>query len=326
MQLSVVIVNYKVPYYLLQCLDSVTKAIKTLQAEIIVVDNASNDNSQALVARHFPHVIFVQNTENVGFATANNQAIAMAKGAFVLLLNPDTILPEDALVTMLHFATHVPQFGALGVRMINGKGVFLPESKRGVPTIANSLAKMLHCPALSKDSYYFTALQEHQSGAVPVLAGACMLLHKAVLGNTTYLDQRYFMYGEDIDLSYAITRAGYKNYYLPLTMLHYKGESTTYNAKYMRHFYGAMQLFYEKYYGKGLVNNALKLLTNLMVGIGHVKSMLSGKSALKESLADKAVTTLSTQQYTYAQIIAYIEQHGAEERIQIVHPDMDFTL
>lgn len=323
MQLSVIIVNYKVPQYLLQCLDSVFKAIQTLQAEVIVVDNASNDASDQLVKRYFPQVVFVQNTQNVGFAAANNQAIAMAKGAYVLLLNPDTILPEDALTTMLHFAEHVPQFGALGVRMINAKGQFLPESKRAVPTIANSLAKLLRCPWLSQDSYYYTAVDEHQAGQVPILAGACMLLHKDALGQTAYLDQRYFMYGEDIDLSYAITQAGFKNYYLPLTIVHYKGESTTYNARYMRHFYGAMQLFYEKYHGKGLLNACLKLLTHIMVGIGYIKG--KGKTTCVHVPGQRQVT-LSTQQHTYAQIIEYIQKNGQTERIAIAHPSMNFTL
>lgn len=320
MQLSVVIVNYKVPYYLLQCLDAVFKAIQSLQVEVIVVDNASEDESQQLVNRYFPAVIYLQNTQNEGFAKANNRAIRQAKGDYVLLLNPDTILPEDALVNILHFAQNAPQFGALGVRMVNGDGQFLPESKRSVPTVLNSLLKMLHVPGFVSNPYYYTPLDEKQWGEVPVLSGACMLLHKAVLGEVALLDERYFMYGEDIDLSYAITRAGFKNYYFPLTMVHYKGESTTYDARYMRHFYGAMQLFYQKYYGKGLVNSCLKILTACMVWLGKCK-----KTSPKPAYKGKTLV-LSTQTHTYQQIIDAMQQHAGQCRVQIEHPTMHFTL
>lgn len=320
MRLSVIIVNYKVRNYLLQCLDAVTKAMQHVQAEVIVVDNASGDDSKKWVETYFPQVVYVANTTNVGFAKANNRAIAMAKGKYVLLLNPDTILPEDALVNMLHFAQRAPLFGALGVRMINAEGQFLPESKRALPTVANSLAKVLHLPFLTKNPYYYTALDEFQSGEVPVLAGACMLLNKEQLGQVAYLDERYFMYGEDIDLSYAITRAGFKNYYLPLTIVHYKGESTIYNATYMRHFYGAMQLFYQKYHGKGVVNTGLKLLTHLMVWVGKYRKNTTKKNH------QEAVTALSTQTHTYAQIIDYIQQHAGKERVKILHPTMNITL
>lgn len=320
MELSIVIVNYKVPYYLLQCLDAVNKASKGLQVEVFVVDNASNDESETLVKQYFPSVIYLANEQNVGFAKANNRAIRQAKGKYVLLLNPDTILPEDALVNMLHFAQHASQFGALGVRMINADGSFLPESKRAVPTLFNSLCKLLHLPIPAAYSYYYQALTPHQCGEVPVLSGACMLLHKAALKEVALLDERYFMYGEDIDLSYAITLAGFKNYYFPLTMVHYKGESTTYDARYMRHFYGAMQLFYQKYYGGGLVNACLKVLTRVMMTVGNSK-----KNRSKASFKSKE-TVLSTDVYTYQQIIAYIEKHGNEECIKIYHPAMNFTL
>ena len=319
MQLSIVIVNYKVPHLLLQCLDAVHKAMQGLDAEVFVVDNHSEDGSQALVAKHFPAVNYVANSTNVGFAKANNQAIRQAKGKYVLLLNPDTIIAEDTLKNVCHFAQHAPAFGALGVRMIDMNGRFLPESKRNVPTLYSSFCKLTNWPIIPKKDYYCTDLLEHQAGEAPVLAGAFMLLNKEALGNVALLDERYFMYGEDIDLSYAITRAGYKNYYFPCTMVHYKGESTSYDAAYRRNFYGAMQLFYEKYYGKGLMNALLKVVTHLMAKIGGCK---------KESViqVSNEVVTLSTQIMSYTEIIAYIEQNQGEKRVKIEHPTLQITV
>lgn len=319
MQLSIVIVNYKVPHLLLQCLDAVHKAMQQMDAEVFVVDNHSEDGSQALVEKYFPDVKYIANSTNVGFAKANNQAIAQAKGKYVLLLNPDTIIAEDTLQNVCHFAQHAPAYGALGVRMIDRNGKFLPESKRNVPTLYSSFCKLTRWPITPRKEYYCTALSEHQAGDVPVLSGAFMLLNKEALGNVALLDERYFMYGEDIDLSYAITRAGYKNYYFPCTMVHYKGESTHYDATYRRNFYGAMQLFYEKYYGKGLLNGLLKVVTRLMAKIGSRK---------KESVVhmSKEVVTLSTQTMSYAEIIAYIEQNKGEKLVKIEHPTLQITV
>ncbi len=319
MQLSIVIVNYKVLHLLLQCLDAVRKAMQQMDAEVFVVDNHSEDGSQALVEKYFPDVKYIANSANVGFAKANNQAIAQAKGKYVLLLNPDTIIAEDTLQNVCHFAQHAPAFGALGVRMIDRNGKFLPESKRNVPTLYSSFCKLTRWPITPRKEYYCTALSEHQAGEVPVLSGAFMLLHKEALGDVALLDERYFMYGEDIDLSYAITRAGYKNYYFPCTMVHYKGESTSYDAAYRRNFYGAMQLFYEKYYGKGLLNGLLKVITRLLAKIGSRK---------KESVVhmSKEVVTLSTQTMSYAEIIAYIEQNQGEKLVKIEHPTLQITV
>lgn len=319
MQLSIVIVNYKVPYFLLQCLDAVQKAMRQLECEVFVVDNHSEDGSQELVTTHFPWVTYIANETNVGFAKANNQAIAQAKGKYVLLLNPDTIIPEDCLENVCHFASHAPSFGALGVRMIDVMGRYLPESKRNVPTLYASICKLLKLPVSPRKGYYCNAVAEQQTGEVPILAGAFMLLNKEVLGDVALLDERYFMYGEDIDLSYAITRAGLKNYYFPCTILHYKGESTEYNATYRRNFYGAMQLFYEKYHGGGLVSTLLKGLTYCMEKLGSRKK----GTEVKDNLP---VVTLSTHTMSYAKIIDFIEQNQGEKRIQIAHPDLQFTV
>ncbi len=208
MQVSIVIVNYKVPHLLLQCLDAVHKAMQQMDAEVFVVDNHSEDGSQALVEKYFPDVKYIANSTNVGFAKANNQAIKMAKGKYVLLLNPDTIIAEDTLQNVCHFAQHAPAFGALGVRMIDRNGKFLPESKRNVPTLYSSFCKLFKWPISPQKGYYCTTVLEQQVGEVPVLSGAFMLLNKEALGDVALLDERYFMYGEDIDLAYAITRAG----------------------------------------------------------------------------------------------------------------------
>ena len=319
MQLSIVIVNYKVPHLLLQCLDAVHKAMQQMDAEVFVVDNHSEDGSQALVEKYFPDVKYIANSTNVGFAKANNQAIAQAKGKYVLLLNPDTIIAEDTLQNVCHFAQHAPAFGALGVRMIDRNGKFLPESKRNVPTLYSSFCKLTRWPITPRKEYYCTALSEHQAGEVPVLSGAFMLLNKEALGYVALLDERYFMYGEDIDLSYAITRAGFKNYYFPCTIVHYKGESTHYDATYRRNFYGAMQLFYEKYYGKGLVNGLIKLVARLLVKMG-------GKKKQPNAVANQEVVTLSTQQLSYADIIAFFEQNKGEKQVKIEHPTLQITV
>ena len=254
-KLSVVIVNYNVKYFLEQVLLSCRKAVKGVDAEIFVVDNNSTDGSVQMVQNKFPEVKIIANKENVGFSKANNQAIEVSTGEYVLLLNPDTVVEEDTFKKVIHFMDEHPEAGGLGVKMLDGKGNFLPESKRGFPTPKVSFFKAFGFTSLFPKSklfaqYYLGHLDENEIQEVEVLAGAFMLLRKKVLDEIGLLDETFFMYGEDIDLSYRIIEAGYKNYYYPHTrIIHYKGESTKKGSlNYVKMFYQAMIIFAQKHF------------------------------------------------------------------------------
>ncbi len=261
MELSVVIVNYNVKHFLEQCLHSVLKASKNITAEIFVVDNNSVDGSAQLVNQKFPGVHLIRNKENVGFSRANNQAIRLAKGKYILLLNPDTVVEEDTFSKILAFMEEHSDAGGLGVKMIDGKGNFLPESKRGLPTPWVAFCKMFGLSKLFPRSkkfgkYHLSYLDEDEIHRVDVLAGAFMLLRKETLDKTGLLDESFFMYGEDIDLSYRIKLEGYENYYFPdTTIIHYKGESTKKGSlNYVKVFYNAMIIFARKHFSGGKAN------------------------------------------------------------------------
>ena len=255
MKLSIVIVNYNVKYFLEQALHSVRKALRGIEAEVFVVDNHSVDGSCEMVKRKFPEVILIENKENTGFSKANNQAIHLSKGEYVLLLNPDTVVEEDCFTKTIAFMDATPDAGALGVKMIDGKGHFLPESKRGLPTPKVAFYKMFGFATIFPKSkrfgkYHLGYLDKNKTHSVEVLAGAFMMLRKSVLDKIGLLDEDYFMYGEDIDLCYRISKSGYKNYYFPdTTIIHYKGESTKKTSiNYVFIFYRAMITFAQKHY------------------------------------------------------------------------------
>lgn len=255
MQLSIIIVNYNVQYFLEQCLLSVRKAAAGLEVETFVVDNNSVDNSVAMVREKFPEVKLIANQKNTGFAVANNQAIRQSNGKYVLLLNPDTVVREDTFRNCFEFMEAHPDAGGLGVKMIDGSGKFLPESKRGFPSPFVAFAKTFGLSSLFPKSrlfnrYHLGYLDKEETHEVDVLAGAFMLLRRSVLDNIGLLDEAFFMYGEDIDLSYRIVQAGYKNYYFAgTTIIHYKGESTKKGSlNYVRTFYNAMIIFARKHF------------------------------------------------------------------------------
>jgi len=253
MKLSIIIVNYNVKYFLEQCLLSVEESIADFDFEVIVVDNNSSDGSIEYLTPKFPHVKFIANTDNPGFAKANNQGIRLSKGDYILLLNPDTVLGENVLANVCAFMDDKPQCGAAGVKMINGSGEFLAESKRGFPTPWVSFCKISGLTALFPKSrlfgkYHLRYLDENKIHIIDVLAGAFIMVKREAFDKAGLLDEDFFMYGEDIDLSYRIVRAGYKNYYLPQTIIHYKGESTKQDMKYVKIFYGAMYIFFKKHY------------------------------------------------------------------------------
>ena len=261
--LSIIIVNYNVKHFLEQCLCSVVKAIADIPAEIIVIDNDSYDNSIEYLQPRFPTTTFIANKENTGFARACNQGLKLAKGKFILFLNPDTIVPEDCIHKSIGFLKSKPGAGALGIKMLDGSGRFLKESKRSFPSPMTSLFKLSGLSTLFPRSrlfskYHLGHLDKDKDHEIDVLAGAFMMVKREVLDKTGGFDEVFFMYGEDVDLSYRIqktlcpeTKANYKNYYYSgSTIIHFKGESTRRGSmNYVRMFYKAMSIFVRKHYG-----------------------------------------------------------------------------
>ena len=335
MKLSVVIVNYNVKYYLEQCLLSVFAAMENMDAEVFVVDNNSSDGSIEYLKPKFPQVVFIENQDNPGFSKANNQAIEIAKGEYILLLNPDTVIAEDTLLKVCRFMDEQPDAGGLGVKMIDGYGAFLPESKRGFPSPWNSLCKMSGIARLFPNSpifakYHLKYLNENEVHQVDVLSGAFMLLRKKTLEKTGFLDDAFFMYGEDIDLSYRITKAGYRNYYLPEKIIHYKGESTKKDLRYVKIFYEAMLIFFKKHYPHyGRFYSCLIYfgiyLTGLLSAIKRLFFRIAGRSHSGQKSIDNILekdTVFNIQEKTYGDIISMMEaSKNKKNRFWIYHPE-----
>ena len=271
MKLSVIIVNYNVEYFLEQCLHSVVNAAKNYDTEIFVVDNNSVDGSVAMVEEKFKSVKLIANKKNTGFSYANNQAIRQASGEYILLLNPDTVVEENTFEKVISFMDSHADAGGLGVKMLDGKGNFLPESKRGLPTPSVAFYKIFGLSRLFPKSkifgkYHLGFLDKDKTHEVEILSGAFMLLRKSVLDKIGLLDEAFFMYGEDIDLSYRIIKAGYKNYYVADTrIIHYKGESTKKSSiNYVFVFYKAMVIFAQKHFSKSNAKT-FSLLINVAI-------------------------------------------------------------
>lgn len=271
MKLSVIIVNYNVEYFLEQCLNSTFKALEQVSGEVFVVDNNSIDGSVEMVKAKFPQAHLIANKDNTGFSVANNQAMKIANGEYVLLLNPDTIVEEDTFKQVVDFMDEHPDAGGLGCKMIDGKGVFLPESKRGLPTPAVAFYKIFGLSKLFPRSkkfgkYHLSYLDDNEIHEIEVLSGAFMMMRKRTLDKVGLLDEAFFMYGEDIDLSYRIIKGGYKNYYYPKTrIIHYKGESTKKSSvNYVFVFYNAMIIFAKKHFSQKNAKT-FSLLINLAI-------------------------------------------------------------
>lgn len=255
--LSVVIVSYNVWHFLDQTIKSVYRAAEGLQVEIIVIDNASSDHTAEQMNSHHPDVHFVANTQNMGFSKANNQGIGIAQGEYILLLNPDTIVAEDTFTKCIDFARKNPKLGGLGVKMIDGQGYYLSESKRGLPGPWVSFCKITGLTRLFPRSktfahYYLGHLPNDQINKIEVLSGAFMWMPATLVKQLGGLDETFFMYGEDIDLSYRLLQSGHENVYFPdTTIIHFKGESTKRGSlNYVRTFYQAMDIFVRKHYKK----------------------------------------------------------------------------
>lgn len=289
MKLSVIILNYNVRYFLEACIKSVQAAITEIDAEIIVVDNNSPDDSCDMMKNVFPNIQLIANTENVGFAKANNQAVKAAKGEYVCILNPDTIVAEDTFTQLLQFAETKENLGSIGCKLIDGRGYFLPESKRNIPTPKVSLKKILG----SQNSGYYATLGENEVGKVDILVGAFMLMKKETYQTVGGFDEDYFMYGEDIDLSYKLKKAGFQNYYYGKTsVIHYKGESTLKDKTYAKRFYGAMQLFYKKHFRQNVIYDVVVTL-----GAKLIPLLSSAEKTIQKDVQNYLIVTDSEERF-----------------------------
>jgi GT2 family glycosyltransferase len=306
-------------------------ATSQLEAEIIVVDNNSKDDSRQMVGQLFPNVKWIQNTENVGFSKANNQAVNQAKGEYLCILNPDTVVSEDTFTKLISFAETKENLGIVGCKLIDGTGNYLPESKRNVPYIQAAIKKMF---GQSQD-YYANHLSSDAIGRADIFVGAFMFLKREVYRQIEGFDEDYFMYGEDIDISYKALKAGFDNYYFgDTTVIHYKGESTLKDKKYAKRFYGAMQIFYRKHFKKNVIFDALVWFglkaafifrqgprTNVkevkqyfFIGDHQPRTLEEtlGKTIQSLKLTDKippfSEVILDAKTLTYKQIITYLSQ------------------
>ena len=245
MKLSVIIVNYNVRPYLTACLDSVQRALEGIESEVFVVDNHSDDDSVEVISRDYAWVHLINNRENLGFSKANNIAIRQAHGEYILLLNPDTVVAEETLKGVIDFMDQHPKAGGAGVRMHNADGTLAPESRRAIPTPFVAARKML---GFTK-RYYMSYLSWDAPAQIEVVSGAFMLLRHKAIYEVGMLDEDFFMYGEDIDLSYRLLQGGWQNWYLPYDIVHYKGQSTSKSDfRYVHVFYQAMLIFFRKHY------------------------------------------------------------------------------
>jgi len=254
MQLSVILLNYNVRYFLEHCILSVEAALANIEAEIIVIDNNSSDDSCAMMKERFPAIKLIENAANLGFPKGNNAAVAVAKGDYICILNPDTVVAEDTFEKILDFAKRQNNLGIIGCKLIDGSGNFLPESKRGIPTPFVAFTKIMGFYKLFPKSkifgkYYANHLDADQSGKVEILVGAFMVMKRELYLEVGGFDEDCFMYSDDIDLSYQVLKKGKDNYYFhESTVIHYKGESTVKDGTYMKRFQEAMHFFYKKHF------------------------------------------------------------------------------
>jgi len=343
LQLSIIIVNYNVQYFLEQCLYSVTKACATIDTEIFVVDNNSTDDSKAFFADKFSAVKFIWNTENVGFAKTNNQAFKLCTGKYILFLNPDTILPEDCLSKCIAHLEADNTIGALGVKMLDGSGNFLKESKRGFPSPLTALYKLCGLTTIFPHSatfakYYLGNLTQNATHEVDVLSGAFMMVPKKIIETIGSFDEIFFMYGEDIDLSYRIQKAGFKNcYFAEVTIIHFKGESTNRaSVQYLRHFYKAMHLFVRKHYDftrSAVLYLFIQLLLwprIILTSFTTVFSSVTDNQREGKYAFEKKNRFIVANEYAYDKAVTLLKQAGVRlnitARIDSMHSDKSSAL
>ncbi len=294
MQLSVIILNYNVRYFLEQCVLSVQKALEGVDGEIIVIDNHSSDDSCSMMKQRFPNVQLIENSTNFGFPKGNNIGVAQAKGDYICILNPDTVVAEDTFTKVLAFAEKQNNLGIIGCKLIDGTGNFLPESKRGIPTPWVAFTKIF---SLFKgfpksklfNQYYAQHLSENQTGKVEILVGAFMVMQRELYNEIGGFDENCFMYSDDIDLSYSVLLKGKSNYYFHETsVIHYKGESTVKDETYMKRFQEAMNFFYKKHFK---VSIFFSLFMKIGIVFFSLVKRMQGKPKVK--LAPKSYVLVS---------------------------------
>ena len=344
MKLSIVIVSYNVRYYLAQCLQSVFRSGRELEMEVFVVDNASSDDSLAYLRSLFPQVHYIENHENVGFSRANNQALRQAQGEYVLLLNPDTILTEHTLADCVSFLDSHPEAGATGVAMYGHNGRFAWESRRGLPTPWTSFCKMVGLCSLFPHShmfgrYYMRYLNREEANEIEVISGAFCMVRRKALDEVGLLDESFFMYGEDIDLSYRLLQGGWHNYYLPTPILHYKGESTQKSSyRYVHIFYEAMLIFFDKHFRRDycMLSLFIRLAVRMRAGIDLLLRLWQRllRCVVKERPEDNEprmqdYVIHSLDELTYDEMlrerIAQYEQ-GDRRSLGVWHPEYGITI
>ena len=337
MKLSVIILNYNVRHFLELCLKSVEAAITSIEAEVIVVDNNSSDDSCTMVQQLFPCVKLISNKKNFGFSKGNNIGVDQAKGEYLCILNPDTVVAEDTFTRILAFVDSKSDAGIIGCQLIDGRGYFLAESKREVPTPKVAFQKLLG----KTKNYYTNNLNAYDNGNTDILVGAFMILKRDIYKEVNGFDENYFMYGEDIDLSYKVLKAGYKNYYYgESAIIHFKGESTLKDKVYSKRFYSAMGIFYKKHFTDSklmifLVNRALNLISlfgrsfkteHILIEQSKVvskeidkrlKKVLVRPITFTSKLEEDTKNTLivfDSDYLTFKTIIDYMKSHDATKR------------
>jgi GT2 family glycosyltransferase len=315
MQLSIIILNYNVRYFLELCVLSVQNGIQDIDAEIIVIDNNSQDDSCEMMKKRFPNIKLIENKENSGFPKGNNIGVAAAKGEYICILNPDTVVAEDTFSKVLAFAKKQKELGIVGVKLIDGTGNFLPESKRGIPTPFVAFTKITGLYKILPKTfgkYYAQHLSENQTGKVDILVGAFMLMKRDLYLEIGGFDENCFMYSDDIDLSYMALKKGKSNYYFHETsVIHYKGESTVKDETYMKRFQEAMNFFYQKHFRVSLLFSVFMKVGIVFFSMvkkcqGKPKPMLrpekyilvSEDEVLREKLENKWKTLVELQQIT----------------------------
>ena len=338
MKLSVIIVNYNVKYFVWQCLRSVFLAMRNIDGEVLVVDNDSDDGSVDFLETEFPasqysNLRIIRNKENLGFGRANNIAAELCNGEYVLFLNPDTIVSEDTFTQCISFAETKENFGGLGVKMLHDNGSFAYESRRGIPTPWTAFCKLSGLAAIFPKSrifgkYYLRYLDKEQPSEIEIISGAFMFLSRKALDDVGLFDERFFMYGEDIDLSYRLLLKGYRNYYIPAAILHYKGESTRKNSySHVKTFYQAMSIFFRKHNRGGAlqkiaVETAIKMATFLSIISKTINRGLKNIHFRSEGqIEDNAnMLTLDTSTHSFREILSTLENSDHRHFIAMKYP------
>ncbi len=339
-KLTVVIVSYNVRYYLAQCLRSVLRALEGIDGEVFVVDNHSKDDTVSFIRNKFPEVEMIASNHNLGFARANNLAIRKSHSEYVLLLNPDTIVGESVFREALAFMDKHSDGGALGVRMLQENGEVAKESRRGLPSPKTSFYKMSGlCDKFPKSrrfgQYYMGYLPWDSPAQIEVVSGAFCLLRREAINKVGLLDEDFFMYGEDIDLSYRILKGGYHNYYLPVDILHYKGESTQKSSfRYVHVFYEAMLIFFRKHYGNLGILLSLPIKTAIyakafLAMMGMIRDRLSKSLGFihpsKVTSAEECLN-FDADKMTYAEILDQLSKSDHSKKISITYTTEGVTI